>query len=76
MIIIISNLTILLALTLIGVFALLLARAAGIAGLFVGLVIGAAMAFIANLIPLWLLILISVSMLTLTGFALWGRSEQ
>lgn len=76
MIIIISNLTILLALTLIGVFALLLARAAGVAGLFVGLVIGAAMAFIANLIPLWLLILISVSMLTLTGFALWGRSEQ
>ena len=68
-----NNLTIFFILGLVGVFALLLARAAGIPGLLVGLLMGAAMAFMAELIPLWLLVLISLAMLTLTGFALWGR---
>lgn len=75
MITVITDQTIILTLALIGVFALLLGRTAGVPGLFVGMVIGASMAFMAGLIPLWLLILISVSMLTLTGFAIWGKSE-
>jgi len=64
-----------LMLAIIGVPALLLASAAGPPGLFVGLLIGGAMAFIAGLLPLWLIVLLALAMIMLIAFMIRGRQE-
>ncbi|MES4787704.1 MAG: hypothetical protein C4294_19980 [Nitrospiraceae bacterium] len=68
-------LTFALMLALIGVPALVLASAAGPPGLFVGLLIGGAMAFMAGLLPPWLIVLLGLAMFTLIAFMKRGRQE-
>jgi len=64
-----------LMLALIGVPALLLASAAGPPGLFVGLLIGGGMAFMAGLLPLWLIVLLGLAVITLIAFMIRSRHD-
>ncbi|MER3408463.1 MAG: hypothetical protein C4292_07075 [Nitrososphaera sp.] len=64
-----------LMLALIGTPALLLASAAGPPGLFVGLLIGGAMAFMAGLLPLWLIVLLALALITLIAFMIRSRHD-
>ncbi|MES4787706.1 MAG: hypothetical protein C4294_19990 [Nitrospiraceae bacterium] len=64
-----------LMLAIIAVPALLLARAVGPPGLFVGLLIGGGLAFMAGLLPLWLLVLLGLAVITLIGLMIRGRQE-
>jgi len=64
-----------LMLAIIGVPALLLASAAGPPGLFVGLLIGGGMAFMAGLLPLWFIVLLGLAVITLIAFMIRSRHD-
>lgn len=61
-------------LALVGIPVLLLAAVAGPAGLFIGILIGGGMAFMANLLPTWLIIMLALAAIML--IALMMRRKE
>jgi hypothetical protein len=64
-----------LAFAIIGLPALLLASAAGLPGLFIGLILGIGLGVATNILPVWLIILLGLGLILLLASRWRGREE-